>query len=320
MAAKKTERKKTDPKKTDPKKADPKKEIHGKGDTKHAAPKKTSSRAGAATKDGGPAPQTGELALTRLEAQMEELEEGELASANVDIPYCVAIVLGAAPHIAELRADLARLPDFAIEHVDHLPTYAQAAWQAHLESLNEAAPAANALKRLIEEAAPLREGLLSSAELLADKGLLDKSVVADIRTGTGHVDAANDLVQLSTLFRAHWPRLHDKTPFEATEVERAGAIGHELLTAYGQKRVSSSKVDVVARDRRARAFTLLVRVYDACRRGVTYVRWHEGDADEIAPSMFRRMGSRRAVEKETDGDDTPPAPEGGTVVVPTPVA
>jgi hypothetical protein len=43
MAAKKTERKKTDPKKTDPKKADPKKEIHGKGDTKHAAPKKTSS-------------------------------------------------------------------------------------------------------------------------------------------------------------------------------------------------------------------------------------------------------------------------------------
>ena len=39
----------------------------------------------------------------------------------------------------------------------------------------------------------------------------------------------------------------------------------------------------VMTDRRARAFTAFVKAYAQCRAAVAYLRWEEGDVDEIAP-------------------------------------
>ncbi|MBI5479925.1 MAG: hypothetical protein HY906_13755 [Deltaproteobacteria bacterium] len=45
-------------------------------------------------------------------------------------------------------------------------------------------------------------------------------------------------------------------------------------------------------DRRDRAFTLLVNAYDTFQRAVTYLRWNEGDAGTIAPSLFDYRSGR----------------------------
>ena len=61
-----------------------------------------------------------------------------------------------------------------------------------------------------------------------------------------------------------------------------------------------------------RAFTLFSRAYDATRGAVTYLRWNEGDADDIAPSLYKGREGRSA---STGGAATPPPekpPEAGS--------
>ena len=43
-----------------------------------------------------------------------------------------------------------------------------------------------------------------------------------------------------------------------------------------------------ATDVRNRAFTLLVHTYEESRRAVQYLRFWEGDADDLAPSMYEK--------------------------------
>src|SRR5512132_3793744 len=54
--------------------------------------------------------------------------------------------------------------------------------------------------------------------------------------------------------------------------------------------------------RKARAFTLFVTADDQGRRAVTYLRWNEGDADSLAPSLYKgRGGSRGASTAKGEG-------------------
>jgi hypothetical protein len=76
-----------------------------------------------------------------------------------------------------------------------------------------------------------------------------------------------------------------------------------------------------AATRRARAFTLFMNAYDACRRVVAFLRWNEGDADSIAPSPFLKGARRRATEVVDVGAATDPAgtalpPVGGQTATP----
>jgi len=43
-----------------------------------------------------------------------------------------------------------------------------------------------------------------------------------------------------------------------------------------------------AADARNRVFTLLTRRYDQVRRAVVFLRWDEGDADRIVPSLYKK--------------------------------
>jgi hypothetical protein len=64
-------------------------------------------------------------------------------------------------------------------------------------------------------------------------------------------------------------------------------------------------------EQRVRAYTLFVKAYEETRRAVAYLRWHEGDLDDIMPSLFANRKSARKV-KESDPDpptNDPPPPE-----------
>ena len=60
------------------------------------------------------------------------------------------------------------------------------------------------------------------------------------------------------------------------------------------------------------AFVLLSRTYSEVRRAITYLRWRSGDADKVAPDLYRllpngrkgkqaskRTAAARAVEEQT---------------------
>ncbi|WP_437662164.1 hypothetical protein [Sorangium sp. So ce1182] len=251
-----------------------------------APPRKTSPRKPAA-------PPRAAAAFNRIAPELSELSAAALAPINIDLPRAVALVLGALPGLAALRpAIVKQLPEHKIALLDKLELYALAAWYAHLIALPESG-AGHAVKPLLDEALALRAKLLADADALARRGLLDPDAVDDIRAGEGHVDSANDLVALSALFNHSWPEIAGRTEATEDEVRRAGELGPKLLAALGVRELGPDAAVSDAADRRARAVALFVRAYEQTRRAVTYLRWDEGDAELIAPSLQRRERSAR---------------------------
>jgi len=245
-------------------------------------------------------------AFATVASECAGLSPEQFIHINVDIPRAVAIAVGAVPHIAALRDQAAKLPDFEIRNVDKLGTYALAAWYTHLLALPEVH--ASRLAALLEEAKPLREGMLLAAELLAHKGHFNKKAIEAIRAGQGNLDTANDVVALAAVFAAGWPRVENSTTVEWSEVERASTLGPEILIALGQRDQPGVKLPDASDpvERRQRAYTLFARAYDQCRRAVAYLRWDQGDADEIAPALQTGRGGRKpAIEPELPA--APPA-------------
>jgi hypothetical protein len=159
--------------------------------------------------------------------------------------------------MVELRGSIVeQLPKHEVGLIDELPRLALAAWYAHLMDM-PAVDSQDRARRLLDEAGPLREGLLVAAEALAHRGLLDAEKVAEMRGGQGNLDRANDLVALSALFKQAWPRLAGKTAVEQAEVDRAAALGPELLVALGVKGLAERRgPSSETRDNRIRAYTL----------------------------------------------------------------
>ncbi|AUX23596.1 hypothetical protein SOCEGT47_041230 [Sorangium cellulosum] len=258
------------------------------------------------------APPQAAAAFDRILPEIDALSADALVPINLDIPRAVSQVLGVLPGLLALRPTIAeRLPTHDVGVLDRLETYALAAWYAHLLWLSSGG-AENALKPLLAEAVPLRENLLSDAGALARRGLLDADAVAEVRAGHGHMDTANDLVALSALFSASWPEIASKTAATEDEVKRAGELGPLLLAALGVREHGAAPLPTDATDKRARAFSLFVRAYDQTRRAVAYLRWDEGDADEIAPSLYKGRRGRGASSSDTDEQEAaPPAQPGG---------
>lgn len=235
-------------------------------------------------------------AFARVEALVLAVPESALTPINVDIPRAVSTILGALPGCEPFMGALRELPKLDIANVERLRDLTFAAWHAYLAASPQTSESQKAT--LLAEASPLRESLLVGAEALAHAGLLDKKTVAGIRAGSGNLDKANDLVALATVLANDWERIENKTAITWNQVEAAAALGPKLLVALSD-RPAALKGDAASLAS-ARAFTLMVKAYDELRRGITFLRWHEDDADALAPSIYG--GKRR--KKVTDDDES----------------
>jgi hypothetical protein len=251
------------------------------------------------------APSKAAAAFEQIEPEFVKVEPHELVQININIPTAVSIALGALPNVTPLRPSIVKdLPNHPVRLLDKLESYALAAWYAHLLTLPAGSPS-NPIRPLLDEAIDLRAALLSDADALARRNLLDPEVVQDIRAGQGNVDIANDLVALSAVFTMRWAAIEGKTAATPEEIKRAGDLGPMLLAALGVREIGSEPVPVGdAADQRMRAFALFVRAYDSVRRAVAYLRWEEGDAEAIAPSLYRGRGGRSggARQEEPSGE------------------
>ena len=85
-----------------------------------------------------------------------------------------------------------------------------------------------------------------------------------------------------------------------SEVDRANQTADTLLTAVGMREQAPARV-ADATETRLLAYNLLLRDYGEVRRAVSFLRWHQGDADTLAPSLFAGRGPRKR------GEDPRPA-------------
>ncbi len=256
-----------------------------------ARPKKQESTPSTSSSSAPSAPNAAAEAFAKIEPELAALAAEELAPITVDVSAAVTAVLAAAPKILAHREEIVeQLPLHPIEPIDELTTYAHGAWYAHLLH-TYASGSPESAKAMIDEAQKLREDLLVAAEALAHRGMLDADVVAKIRKGQGHADTANDLTTLAQVFTASWSKVGSKTAVERSEVDRAAELGPAVMVAIDVRKHGAKSTDTDGQ--RTRAFALLARAYDGCRRALSYLRWAEGDADTIAPSLFKKRAGRK---------------------------
>lgn len=249
-------------------------------------------------------------AFTKIEPELAALAAEELAPLPADFGATINVALAAAPRVLAYRDAIAeQLPRHPLALIDKLETYAQAAWYTHLLH-SYASNGPEALKALVDEATKLREGLLIAAEALAHRNLLDADAVAHIRKGSGNADTAADLGALAALFKDSWGRVSSKTAVERHEIERAAELGPAVMVAIHAKKHAGKPVDTEGQ--RARAFTLLSHAYDAGRHALAYLRWKDGDAESIAPSLNKKKPGRKpGAKKEEETGAEEAAAEGG---------
>lgn len=152
---------------------------------------------------------------------------------------------------------------------------------------------------MVGEVSRTRRVLLLEAQRLVTKKLIAASSLAEIVGGIGYQAMCFDVIQLVSVFRARWVEIEAVTPVTSLELDQAEALANALATTLGENEqaIASS----AAAEERRRAFTHFVRTYEEVRRAIAYLRFDEGDADDIAPSLYAGRARRREVEEaETD--------------------
>ena len=118
---------------------------------------------------------------------------------------------------------------------------------------------------------------------------MDGQRLAELKKVPGYRALASDVLALVALFKQHWSVLENKTPVTLAALNDAGNRAVELLAAVGMREQGPIPTGEAARLRQ-KAYTLFVRAYEDTRRAVVYLRAADGDADEIAPSLYAGRG------------------------------
>jgi hypothetical protein len=221
-------------------------------------------------------------AFDRQRWRRDALERAEVSWPNLEIAAMVGTALAAERRIAALLPEMEGLPGFDARDVRDLRDIALAAAHAHAVFVRVRSPA----KALFARGRKLFRTIAAQASALAGLGLLDGHRVAAARRGKSNEALAKGLIAVSDQMLAHWPAIAHAASIGRPLLEDAYALGHELIerlpAGSALDRDGESPGDV-----RARAFTVLVRAYAQARRAVMFLRWDHGDADAIAPSLYR---------------------------------
>ena len=251
-------------------------------------------------------------AYQRLLPKILEVE-GALPHINVDVMVVVTSIIGRMQGI-EAMADVlsSKLKDFDPQLIAELDDYTRALQHAHGLYI-QATKAPAALQELIDRGTHLRDMLHADAIALAKRGLLNPDAFKDVKRSNGHRPLIVDLQVLVATFRERWDSVKDRTAVRPEELDSTVALIDTLTEAVGLKEYSPA-AQVQATMIRQKAFTLVTRTYEKIRDGLVYARREEGDADDIAPSLYvgRSNGNKRpddqTPEDPTDGPPVTPAP------------
>ncbi len=251
--------------------------------------------------------------LEAVHPKMKELEDKDLLQITVDPGAAVSTARGALPRIFSYRDQLSKLANFDIEDFDQLPVYASAALQATMLYQAASAPPEH-FQQLVAEATALRESLLTAATALAQAELISGDRLGELKGPVGYRNIASDVLTLMNIIRNSWASVSARTAVTEEELDRAQWVGNQLFGDIGMRAQSPAAIAAFALERQ-QSYTLFVNAYDEARRGLSYLRWREGDVDRIAPSLFSGRKRKATTDAEVTEEAVPvTTPAAATVV------
>ncbi len=238
-------------------------------------------------------------AFARRKDAIAAVPNDALIQVNLDVPTLVTTMLASIPRIVSYRGAMqALLSDFDPAVVDRLEDDVLALGEAHM-AWTTAATAGESLPELTAEAMRRRDSLYVHAQALAEGGLISQTTIDEVKANGGYRGVAFELLGICRLLREGWPTFVGKTSVTPADIADGQAIGDRLVRAITERQ-ASPKVVAAAALTRQRAFKCFADDYDQIRRAMGALRWREGDADTIAPSMYpgRPSGSRRSAKSD----------------------
>jgi len=193
--------------------------------------------------------------------------------------------------VRHLLPEILALPQIDKELVAQCEDYLRALGGAHILHLAATAPV-GVLPGEYEGLLKRREIVLADATNLAVRGLVPADRLGELRGPVSPQATAFDVLAILKLLEAHEEQIGDKSSLTAEEKAQAKAQAERVLQALTARAFSDEEVAEATRQRQA-AFTLFVRAYEEVKRGVVFLRWHEGDADELLPSLYSLKVGRR---------------------------
>jgi len=250
-----------------------------------------SQRVHEAPTDGLP-PITAAVAYARFEPDRRALKRAELLPVNLDPVTVVIRVYGTCHRLRQLDLALPGDPrGLDRKDLDRLEDLARALSHAHALRKTAHEPD-DQLAALHAEARELRDTLRADLRPLIQRGLVPKPGPRFSTGRSGYKNASTDLFALALFFDNHKASLVGRSCIQPADLGRAQRLAIRLLRTVGLRAHAPKRV-AAASEERQRAYTLVLRAYDEVRRAVGFLRWHQGDAEKLAPSLWKGRGRRR---------------------------
>jgi hypothetical protein len=231
-------------------------------------------------------------------AELCAIPKNEILGINVDIRSAIVTALGGLATLRTLGEALGKaLRDFDVAEFDRLETYTLALIQADAAYRGATQPP-DGLEATVVKCLGLREILWLEAELQIQRGRIPKGSLKRLTRNPGYKHLATTVCTLAALLTTHYAAIEGRCSVTYEELVGAENLAIELLRIVGWRQYNARQIDDTT-DMRKRAFTAFARAYDNIRRAVIYLRWHQGDADAIMPSLYRGHGGKRRKRRDS---------------------
>lgn len=248
-------------------------------------------------------------ALDALRERLEGMAIETVPPFRANVVRAVAFALKVARSYAEDRERFVQTfkrAAFVPEDFDDIQQRALALWAAELE-LRFSVEQRVDLPDLAGAGTPLRNKMLRAAEYLWGEHPDHGPHVADIRSGQGYNDLADDLTALSALFQSSWAWAESRCDVTLDDLSQARGLGLSILRAttagVGDADIQRS------RDLRDRAAAWLLDAVEEVRAGAAYIFRDNTERLDAYPSLY--LSSRRRPRPEATTDA--PQPESTSV-------
>ena len=251
-------------------------------------------------------------AYERLVVEIQAVPASDLVPITLDLQSTVTTVLGVWNEIRGFRADfVSALPSFDITLFDALESYALAL--GHTQTVYQTAnEPPTSLVLLAGTVNKTREILVANVTLLIAMGLLEASVLGDLKGANGHKNIGFDVFALSNILKKNWAQVSSKLTLTLVDLDVAENEADKLVTAVGERERAPAVAAQTTRERQA-AFVLMARAYEEVRAALGFLRRKQRDVDRIAPSLYAGRATARK-------SNSTPAPNATDSVVQAPLA
>ena len=250
---------------------------------------------------------TADVALEQLRGVLAAMPRAEVRRFTANVPTAVRNALVLYRSFIEDRPlfEATFRPEaFSCAELEDLGIRARALWYTDV-LLRQAVDPQSLLPELIARGNPLRKKMLRAGRYLWEFDPDLGPVIAEIISGRGRADMADDLMALSSLFTENWVQASGRCEVTEADPQEARSMALRILDALGMT-AGSTKV-VERRNLRNRAGTYLRNAADKLRDAAKFVHRRDPDALARYPSLFKRTSrpSPRAPKPPTPVEPTP---------------